>query len=122
MIAGYAPKKIPTPIDTVRPTIGDHSGMFAGSAGTAALTNAATPTPIPTPMRPPRLLSVTASVKNCPMMSRRNAPSAFRMPISRVRSVTYTSMMFITPTPPIRSDSPAMKTIAPVTPPVICLN
>ena len=46
-------------------------------------------------------------------MSRRKAPTALRTPISRVRSVTDTSMMFITPTPPIRSEMNAMKTIAP---------
>ena len=33
-------------------------------------------------------------------MSVRRAPSALRMPISRVRSVTVTSMMFMTPIPP----------------------
>ena len=38
------------------------------------------------------------------MMSLRWAPSALRMPISRVRSVTVTSMMFITPMPPISSE------------------
>ncbi len=32
---------------------------------------------------------------------RRRAPSAFSMPISRVRWVTATSMIFISPTPPI---------------------
>ena len=35
-------------------------------------------------------------------MSRRRAPSALRTPISCVRSVTLTSMMFITPIPPTR--------------------
>ena len=34
----------------------------------------------------------------------RCAPTALRMPISRVRSVTVTSMMFITPIPPTRSE------------------
>jgi hypothetical protein len=34
------------------------------------------------------------------MMSRRRAPMALRTPISCVRSVTETSMMFITPMPP----------------------
>ena len=38
----------------------------------------------------------------------RRAPSALRMPISRVRSVTETSMMFMTPMPPTSSDSAAM--------------
>ncbi len=37
-------------------------------------------------------------------MSPRRAPIALRMPISRVRSVTLTSMMFITPIPPTRSE------------------
>ena len=32
------------------------------------------------------------------------APIALRMPISRVRSVTVTSMMFITPMPPTSSE------------------
>ena len=34
------------------------------------------------------------------MMSLLRAPIALRTPISRVRSVTLTSMMFITPMPP----------------------
>jgi hypothetical protein len=33
-------------------------------------------------------------------MSPRRAPMALRTPISRVRSVTLTSMMFMTPIPP----------------------
>ena len=37
-------------------------------------------------------------------MSLRRAPTALRMPISRVRSVTETSMMFITPIPPTSSE------------------
>ena len=36
------------------------------------------------------------------------APTAFRMPISRVRSVTETSMMFMMPMPPTTSEMPAM--------------
>ena len=52
---------------------------------------------------------VSASSKNCVRMCRRLAPSAFLTPISRVRSVTDTSMMFITPTPPIISVSVPMK-------------
>ena len=38
----------------------------------------------------------------------RVAPKALRRPISRVRSVTETSMMFITPVPPTKSEIPAM--------------
>ena len=38
-------------------------------------------------------------------MSRGRAPTARRIPISRVRSVTETSMMFMMPTPPTTSDT-----------------
>ena len=37
-------------------------------------------------------------------MSRRRAPSAFRMPISRVRSLTAMSMMFMITMPPTTSE------------------
>ena len=36
-----------------------------------------------------------------------SAPTAMRMPISRVRSVTLTSMMFMIPMPPTSSDTAA---------------
>ena len=38
------------------------------------------------------------------MISRRRAPIAIRMPISRVRSVTDTSMIFMMPMPPTNSE------------------
>ena len=41
-------------------------------------------------------------------MSRRRAPTAIRRPISRVRSVTDTSMMFMIPMPPTSSETEAM--------------
>jgi hypothetical protein len=44
------------------------------------------------------------------------------MPISRVRSVTDTSMMFITPTPPTFNAIEEMKIIASVIPPVTALK
>ena len=37
-------------------------------------------------------------------MTRGVAPSALRRPISRIRSVTETSMMFMTPMPPTSSE------------------
>ena len=49
------------------------------------------------------------------------APSALRMPISRVRSVTLTSMMFITPMPPTSRLMPAMAAMMPVNIPVTLL-
>src|SRR5262245_6192653 len=56
------------------------------------------PNPIPT--TPPIKHSTTASLRNCRKMSPGSAPTAMRRPISRVRSVTETSMMFMIPTPP----------------------
>ena len=48
-----------------------------------------------------------ASIRNCARMSRPRAPTAMRRPISRVRSVTLTSMMFMMPMPPITRLIPA---------------
>ena len=45
---------------------------------------------------------------NCMRMADAGAPSALRVPISRVRSVTETIMMFITPMPPTSSEMAAM--------------
>ena len=59
-------------------------------------------------MVPPIMESVTASTRNCIRMSRPRAPTAMRRPISRVRSVTETSMMFMMPIPPTSSDTEAM--------------
>ena len=52
------------------------------------------------PISPPSIDSATASTRNCVSTSRATAPIASRMPISRVRSVTLTSMMFMMPMPP----------------------
>ena len=45
------------------------------------------------------------------MMSRFLAPMARRMPISRVRSITLASMMFMIPMPPTSSEIDAIATI-----------
>ena len=60
------------------------------------------------PMTPPMSDSVTASIRNWSRMSRRRAPTAMRSPISRVRSVTDTSMMFMMPMPPTSSETEAI--------------
>ena len=69
-----------------------------------------TPAAIPstTPMTPPIRQRITLSVINCMRMADAGAPSALRVPISRVRSVTETIMMFITPMPPTSSEMAAM--------------
>ncbi len=60
------------------------------------------------PTTPPAAASVTASTRNCVRMSLVFAPAACRSPISRVRSVTDTSMMFMMPIPPTMSETDAM--------------
>ena len=65
-------------------------------------------TPKAMPSAPPIIDSVTASTRNCFRMSRPRAPTAMRSPISRVRSVTDTSMMFMMPMPPTMSDTDAI--------------
>ena len=52
------------------------------------------------PIIPPVNVSVAASVRNCINISRRLAPKALRIPISRVRSVTEIIMIAMTPIPP----------------------
>ena len=59
-------------------------------------------------MKPPIRQRMTLSVINCIRMADAGAPSALRVPISRVRSVTETIMIFITPMPPTSRDSAAM--------------
>ena len=80
--------------------------------------NAATASPSSsasvTPSAPPMRQTSTASMRNCLRMSPWRAPTAMRTPISCVRSVTDTSMMFITPMPPTTSEMTAMAEISSV--------
>jgi hypothetical protein len=105
------PKTRPTPpaaaIDSTTAQIGTAVGM-----STRIWIRSASPVPMATPSAPPMLVSITASTRNWARMRRRRAPSARRTPISLVRSVTETSMMFMTPMPPIRSAMPQMPTEA----------
>ena len=59
------------------------------------------------PMMPPVTQSVADSMRNCRVISPRVAPSARRTPISRMRSVTLVSIMFMMPMPPTTSEIPA---------------
>ena len=57
---------------------------------------------------------MTDSVRNWNSIVEVFAPSAFLIPISRVRSVTVTSIIFITPMPPTSNDialTAAMKVV-----------
>ena len=58
--------------------------------------------PSTNPMNPPNAVKIQDSMRNCINTFPRVAPSALRIPISRVRSVTDTSMIFITPIPPTK--------------------
>ncbi len=60
------------------------------------------------PNRQPMRLTTSASIRNCIMMLFLPAPMALRIPISLVRSVTETSMMFMMPIPPTSSEIAAM--------------
>ena len=60
------------------------------------------------PKAQPIIHSTTASIRNWLRMVPRLAPMALRMPISRVRSVTVTSMMFMMPMPPTTREMAAM--------------
>lgn len=64
---------------------------------------------ISTPMTPPVTLKRIDSIKNWLNMSIPLAPTLMRKPISRVRSVTLTYIMFIMPMPPTIKDIPAIQ-------------
>src|SRR5947209_160343 len=95
-------------------------GTADGNDGSAKLMARLMAKPTITPMMPPSPVSVTASVRNCQMISRLRAPMALRTPISRVRSVTDISMMFITPTPPTSKPIELSTMVMSPTTPVIC--
>ena len=60
------------------------------------------------PTMPPMPQSIPDSMRNWATMLLRWAPRLRRMPISRVRSVTVTSMMFMMPMPPTSREMAAM--------------
>ena len=61
-------------------------------------------------------------MRNWKRMSRLLAPIALRMPISRVRSRTETSMMFMIPMPPTISEIEAIPASSTVSSPVMELT
>ena len=69
---------------------------------------AANTTPRMIPATPPATLIITASVRNCALISPCVAPMARRTPISLMRSRMDASMMFMIPIPPTTSEIDAM--------------
>jgi len=65
--------------------------------------------PITMPTIPPINDNVNASIINCILISHVFAPTAIRIPISLVLSVTETSIIFIIPIPPTRREIDAME-------------
>ena len=97
--AGYIPKKMPIVLEKPTATSTVESRRLMGMPIYRA-TAIAPPPPMSRPIKPPIKQSMTDSVRNWSMMVLVFAPRAFLIPISLVRSVTDTSIMFITPTPP----------------------
>ena len=77
------------------------------------------------PVTPPMRQINTASIKNCCRMLDCLAPIAMRTPISLVRSVTDTNIIFITPIPPTIKEIKAIEEISnfivPVVLSIVCL-
>src|ERR1019366_3306064 len=102
---------MPIPQQTRMPTAAQNQGKTS-----EALSSSAMPLPAPTPRRmpsnPPMTEIATASMRNWVRMLALRAPMDLRTPISFVRSVTLTSMMFMMPTP-AASNAMALMTNAP---------
>src|SRR5438132_8689071 len=103
LAAGAIPKTSPTVIDTIVAIAALHTGTVVLKSS-RRLRSSPVPIPRMIPRTPPIKVSVAASTRNCQRTSRRVAPIALRKPISRVRLVTDTIMIAITPIPPTRRD------------------
>src|SRR5882724_770891 len=86
------------------PSTTDAGDTDAGS-GLTALISSVRAMPATMPKVAPTVAMAADSARNCRSTSRRRAPSDFRNPISRVRSATDMSMMFMITMPPITSDT-----------------
>lgn len=67
------------------------------------------------PKIPPIRLRIIDSKRNCKRIFPDDAPTDLRIPISRVRSETETSMIFIIPTPPTIKEMEATNVSMPET-------
>src|SRR5438876_11455288 len=111
LVAGYTPKKTPTLAETSSPAATAHSLITEGMP-IIAVTPFATIIPNITPSTPPTSAMVPDSIRNCSSTSSLRAPIALRIPISRVRSVTETSIIFMMTMPPTTSEIAAMAIMA----------
>ena len=88
--AGAKPDTIPVATEIARLNSTSQSGNTTGRLGASAATDAASVPERTSPATPPTTQIATASTRNCSRIARRRAPSALRVPISRVRSFTLT--------------------------------
>src|SRR6185503_1977269 len=112
-IAGRRPNRMPVNAETINAAATEPIGVEAGMEGHAVRTPNETSTPSTSPTDAPMPVSVTPSTRNCQRIVPLVAPSAFRTPISRVRSVTEIIMIAMTPTPP--TSSPTDDSASPTT-------
>src|SRR5689334_21523247 len=97
---------MPTSIENSTDAIIEYGDTSVGQFSVLEMMIEAT-MPKMTPMTPPTADRVIDSIRNWRRITPLRAPIAIRMPISRVRSVTLTSMMFMMPMPPTISDTMA---------------
>ena len=112
MFAGKIPKTIPIKAEKRRLPIATLNEIDGFISAILLLRMLVKPAAKPKPISHQGESIPLIQLKNCVKIFLRVAPKALRKPISRVRSVTDTSMMFITPIPPTNNEIPA---IAPIT-------
>ena len=92
----------------------DHAGILDGIPINGT-TNCPAKQPKTTPNNPPVREMSTDSIRNWSEITKPVAPTAIRKPISLVRSVTETSMMFMMPIPATSNEKAAATTRMTVT-------
>src|SRR6266849_1235183 len=92
-------------VESVSATTGAQNGNDDGSGVKLAISHE-TPHANAIPPAPPAQHNTTDSTRNWLTTSCCRAPTAFRIPISLVRSTTETSIMFIITMPPTTSEMP----------------
>ena len=98
-LAGYQPKRMPIPAETIKANRMEFIDITNGELVKREIPYEAD-IPAPMPITPPTNVNSIDSTKNCVIITFFLAPKAFRKPISRVLSVTVTNMIFIIPIPP----------------------
>lgn len=88
--AGAKPEKTPVSIDTTSPITTSPTENCIGNDGNARATAVHNSHDTTSPITPPTRQIATASIRNCIRIVRLRAPTALRVPISRVRSFTLT--------------------------------